>query len=136
MSIPSQKEITLGFRATTTKSIALDFDGVVHSYRNGWEGITSIRDRPVEGAREAISMLRYKGYKILIYSTRCSTPQGKQAIRDWLKKNHIKVDGLSTEKPSCMCYVDDRAIKFNGDWKKTINDIMTFKNYIEEGRAK
>ncbi len=127
-----KNQVGLGFKVD--KTIALDFDGVIHAYRNGWEGITAIRDKPVEGVREAIKILRHRGYKILVYSTRCSTPQGRQAINEWCKKWFIKVDGLSVEKPSCVCYVDDRAIKFNGDWKKTINDIVTFKNYIEEER--
>ncbi len=125
-------QVALGFRKD--KTIALDFDGVIHAYRNGWEGITAIRDKPVDGAREAIKILRYKGYKVLVYSTRCSTHQGRQAIKEWCKKWFIKIDGLSVEKPSSICYVDDRAVKFDGDWKKTINDIITFKNYIEEER--
>ena len=125
-------QVALGFKVN--KTIALDFDGVIHGYRNDWEGITAINDRPVEGAREAIKLLRHKGYQILVYSTRCSTQRGRQAISEWCKKWFIKIDGLSIEKPPCLCYVDDRAIKFNGDWKKTINDIVTFKNYIEEKR--
>ena len=107
---------------------------MIHCYRNGWEGITARNDRPVEGVREAIKLLRFKGYQILVYSTRCSTQRGRQAIGEWCKKWFIKIDGLSVEKPISLCYVDDRAIKFNGDWKKTINDIITFKNYIDEKR--
>ena len=84
-----KNQVGLGFKVD--KTIALDFDGVIHAYRNGWEGITAIRDKPVEGVREAIKILRHRGYKILVYSTRCSTPQGRQAINEWCKKWFIKV---------------------------------------------
>jgi len=61
---------------------------------------------------------------------------GRKALHKWLKKWKIKVDGIATEKPPCICYVDDRAVLFEGDWKKTINDILTFKSYIERNKEK
>jgi len=122
--------IALGF--TKNASIGLDFDGVIHGYKNGWQGISNIKDKPVKGVKSAIILLRSKGYKILIYSTRCVKQEGRKAISDYLKKWEITVDGISKEKPACMCYVDDRSIQFNGDWPKTIKDIVGFENYIDK----
>ncbi len=118
------------------KTIALDFDGVIHSYTSGWQGISVIRDKPVNGAERQINLLRMSGYKVIVYSTRCATSQGRKAMKIWLKRWGIKVDGIVTEKPICLCYVDDRAILFDGNWRQTFNDIITFKNYIEREEEK
>ncbi len=117
-------------------TVALDFDGVIHAYISGWQGMTVIPDKPVIGVKQALEILKLEGYKVIIYSTRGSTPQGRKAMQKWLKKWRIKVDGIVTEKPPCVCYVDDRAILFNGNWDKTINDILNFENYIERDKEK
>ena len=118
-------------------AVGLDFDGVVHSYKSGWKGEFIISDPPVKGVKWAIDQLRrVAGYKVIIWSTRCKTSLGKAAIEKWLAKWEIKVDDVVSYKPVCFCYVDDRAITFNGDWTKTITDIMTFRNYIERKEKK
>jgi len=109
---------------------------VIHSYTSGWRGSAIIPDKPVKGVERAIALLRSMGYKIIIYSTRCATPQGRKTMKAYLKRWNIKVDGIATEKPGCFCYVDDRAITFSGDWDKTINDITTFRSYIEYNKEK
>jgi hypothetical protein len=35
------------------RTVCLDFDGVVHSYRSGWRGATVIPDPPIHGTAEA-----------------------------------------------------------------------------------
>lgn len=117
-------------------TVALDFDGVIHSYTSGWQGITVIPDKPVKGVAWAIELLRSNGYKVVLYSTRCAIQKGRQAIKNYLRKWNIKVDEIVVEKPVCICYVDDRAILFNGNWEQTFNDIITFENYIERSKEK
>ena len=118
-------------------AVGLDFDGVVHSYKSGWKGADIIPDPPVKEVKWAIDQLRrVAGYKVIIWSTRCKTRRGRKAIEKWLAKWGIKVDGIVSYKPVCSCYVDDRAITFNGDWTKTYLDILTFKSYIERKEKK
>jgi len=113
-------------------AVGLDFDGVIHSYTSGWQGEDIISDPPVKGVKWAIGQLRRTaGYKVIVWSTRCKTKHGREAIRKWLIKWEIEVDDIVLYKPVCSCYVDDRAVTFNGDWAQTIIDIMSFRNYIE-----
>jgi len=111
--------------------IALDFDGVIHSYISGWKGVDCIPDPPVPYAEEAINILRDKGYEVVVWSTRCSEPDGICAIRNWLKEWHITVDKVVMTKPPCVWYIDDRAITFKGDWRQTLVDILKFRSYLD-----
>lgn len=108
------------------RTICLDFDGVLHSYRSGWRGAETIPDPPIHGTREAIARLR-KLYRVVVYSARCRTEPGRLAIENWLRKHDIQVDELCEHKPPAMVYVDDRAIRFRGDWEQTFTDIQQFR---------
>ena len=112
------------------KTIAFDFDGVIHRYSKGWQD-GDIYDEPVEGIGIVIDQLRLAGYQVVIYSTRCATEEGIVAMTDWLNEYNIKVDGFYTEKPPAIIYVDDRAINFNGNCEKLIKDIQNFKPWTE-----
>jgi len=94
--------------------VALDFDGVIHSYEQGWTGVTP-EDPPTEGAREAIAALR-EDYQVVVFSTRCSSDAGLEEIRVWLERWEIEVDGIRREKPAAVLVVDDRAFRFGGEW--------------------
>lgn len=108
------------------RTVCLDFDGVVHSYRSGWRGALVIPDPPIHGTEEAIARLRQQ-YRVVIYSARCRTEEGRQAIEAWLRKHGIEVDEVCEHKPPALVYVDDRAIPFRGDWDQVISDIRQFR---------
>ena len=108
------------------KTVCLDFDGVIHSYRSGWQGETTIPDPPIHGVRDAIRQLRRR-YRVVVNSARGATEEGCEAIRRWLEKHDIEVDEVCREKPPAFVYVDDRAIPFTGDWEQAIADINDFR---------
>lgn len=95
------------------KTVVFDFDGVIHRYSTGWIRDTVIPDPPVPGIREAIAGIR-KNYRVVVVSTRCATEEGRAAIESWLYKYDIEVDDIKKEKPPAICYIDDRAICFDG----------------------
>jgi hypothetical protein len=115
----------LGIRVTR-RTICLDFDGVVHSYRSGWRGAEIIPDPPIHGTREAIARLR-QHYTVVIYSTRCRTAEGRRAIEAWLRQHDIEVDEVCEHKPPALVYVDDRAIPFRGNWDQVAHEIRQFR---------
>ena len=105
------------------RTICFDFDGVIHSYASGWKGASVIPDKPVNGIRELIAELREKGIRIVVVSSRCNSPGGKEATESWLNENGITVDEVTNERPDCIANIDDRGIPFT---ENLYHDIVTF----------
>ncbi len=108
-------------------TVCFDFDGVINSHKSGFLGVTCIPDPPVEGISEAINELRDSGYFVVVQSTRCSTPAGEKAVRDYLSENGIVVDDVKSTKPPALCYIDDRAVCFKGDASTLLEQVRNFK---------
>ena len=112
-------------------TVAIDFDGVIHSYTSGWQGADKCPDPLVEGIDEVIKDLR-KDYKVIIVSSRAETVEGRLAIRNYLKKYNIEVDGIDCRKPPAIVYIDDRAICFNGDTTNLAEQVRNFKPWTKK----
>lgn len=112
------------------KAVVFDFDGVIHSYSSGWKGDTVIPDPPVPGIKEAIADIM-EDYLVVVVSTRCATEEGKAAIEEWLHKYGIEVDEVTKEKPPAICYIDDRAICFDGRPELLRSKIEAFKPWYQ-----
>lgn len=124
--------------------ICVDFDGVIHSYKSGWQGVAVIPDEPVPGAIEwlmahlpvpdAFGMApEYKGPEVQIYSSRSKSWFGRRAMKKWLIKHGLHpayiYDGIlkfPVKKPAAFLTIDDRAICFNGTFP-TAKEMMSFK---------
>ena len=115
-------------------TIAIDFDGVIHSYSRGWQG-GEIYDLPVEGTREALTELRAKGWKIYIFSTRTNKiyhkndhPPQEERMKTYLEEHGIPYDKIwSFGKPMADIYLDDRALNFRGKWDDSLQEIEQFQ---------
>jgi ribonucleotide monophosphatase NagD (HAD superfamily) len=107
------------------KTVAVDFDGVIHSYTSGWKG-EAPTDQPTPGAREFLRDLDRAGAKVVIFSTRASTPYGLTSMTEWLKENrmHQYVHHITDGKPMAVAYVDDRAVEFRGNWGSAMKDVL------------
>lgn len=108
------------------KVVALDFDGVIHKYTSKWVAEDIIPDGPVDGIKEFIDDLKKK-YRVVIYSTRAKTEKGRKAIEKWLEENGISIDAIYYEKPMAFVYIDDRAIRFDGNVTGLREQIDNFK---------
>lgn len=118
-------------------TLALDFDGVVHSYITPWKGATVIPDPPVEGAI-AFMLAALTTFDVCIYSTRSNELGGIAAMKSYLHHHagqawYESPDGpglesvkFPTQKPPAWVSIDDRALTFTGVWP-TIEDILAFK---------
>lgn len=109
------------------KTVAFDFDGVIHSYTSGWQGADVVSDPPVPGIKESIEALRAAGYEVAVVSSRANTEEGCAAINNFLKEHEIIVDMVTDKKPPALVYVDDRAICFDGNAKSLVEKIINFK---------
>lgn len=108
--------------------LCLDFDGVIHSYENGWQNGLIYGD-VTPGFFEWLELARFL-FKIVIYSSRSKTNEGVKAMSLWLheKRNAwVKAGGqrhptepleieFAHEKPPAFLTIDDRAVQFNGNW--------------------
>lgn len=108
------------------KTVVFDFDGVIHSYTSGWQGVDVIPDPPVPGIKEAIAEIRAAGYTVVVVSARTGNTPGSVAVNQWLIKHGIQVDGICSYKPPAMVYIDDRAICFDGKADTLLGKIKTF----------
>lgn len=116
------------------QTVVFDFDGVIHSYKSGWKGATVIPDPPTEGIEDVLKELKQWGYTIVVSSSRCNTPESSQAVNDWmLQHNLLKyVDLITDKKPPAVCYVDDRAVNFNGHTEGLVQKITNFEPWHKE----
>lgn len=113
------------------KTICIDFDGVLSDYSSGYQGEDIFGDM-IKGADSATQILKEKGWTVIIYTTRPVT----DALKKWLEDNKISYDYINenpdqpkdSEGSKLMAdiYLDDRGMRFNGDWDWTIRDIASF----------
>ncbi len=115
------------------KRIVFDFDGVIHSYISGWQGIDNMPDPPVNGIDQLLDKLARMGWLIYIVSSRCETDEGYIAVREYLNKYNIPFSYITNVKPPASVYVDDRGLTFKGDTSDNfLNEILNFKTWQEE----
>jgi hypothetical protein len=107
------------------RTIAIDFDGVIHGYESGWTGPVP-GDPPVPGAREGIAGIRALGFQVVVFTCRALTDEGRRGIVGWLAQHGIEVDEVTAIKPHAELYVDDRAWRFEGDWSELLEDLQRF----------
>lgn len=117
--------------------LCIDFDGVVHLYRKGWQnGI--IYDDVTPGFFEWAEKAA-QHFHLVIYSSRSKTDAGVMEMGVWLTEKRRKwreaggksgPDTLSFEfaheKPPAFLQIDDRAIQFDGTWPDP-EELRAFK---------
>ena len=113
-------------------TVAVDFDGVIHAYGNGWQD-GSIYDGPVPGAFDALRKLQ-ESYAVVIHTTRDPWQVGP-----WLAEKggftYVVDPGLSLQfwneqgsllvtnrKLPAVAYIDDRGIRFTS-WDQALADL-------------
>jgi 5'(3')-deoxyribonucleotidase len=100
----------------TRYTVAVDFDGVLHSYTSPWVNAETIPDPPVPGAIEWLREIAAK-FAVVIFTTRGRTTEGQRAVRHWLHENGWDAGMNATvtaEKLAALVYIDDRAWRFEG----------------------
>jgi len=117
-----------------SNTIAVDFDGVIHSHELGFHDGT-IYGTPIEGSLEALKTLSSK-YKIVLYTAKAKADRplingktGIELVWLWLAKYNMDsyIAEVTAEKPRAICYVDDKAIRFL-NWEQSLKDITLFAN--------
>lgn len=132
--------------------LCLDFDGVIHGYHSGWQGMGVCNDPPVPGTAEFLREAHTR-FRIAIYSSRSKTLAGRRAMKRYMR-DHFDTPmdpeyaawwhadpyapDLPIEppkmiwqhiewpwfKPSAFLTIDDRALTFNGSWDIFNPDVL------------
>lgn len=114
------------------KIILVDFDGVLHSYTQGWQGADVVGDPPVPGAIAWLrSMLADERFDVQVYSSRSRQDGGIGAMVNWLVTHGMSADEVDalkwpTQKPAAFLTIDDRAICFSGTFP-ALDAVANFK---------
>jgi hypothetical protein len=124
---------------TTLGTIAIDFDGVIHSYEKGWDD-GSIYGHLVPGAKDFIFRMQAHGYAVFILSTRpahdivswmrtiCPELDFDVVPPETLFWNSTLVVGVTDRKLPALLYIDDRAVRYDGSWARTSLEVNNLLN--------
>lgn len=101
------------------KTIAIDFDGVIHKYSKGFRGLDNAYDPPMPGTEYALKELYDEGYTLKILSSR-----PKEVIYPWLKKYGLSeyITEVSNHKFPATVYIDDRGFLFE-NWGQCLTNL-------------
>ena len=128
------------------KTVAIDFDGVIHDYEGGWQGYDVISGKPVPGVIEDILRLRAAGYTVVVMTSRALDPFGASVVREWLEAHGLSVGRggldpreswdsfdifeITARKAVAMCYIDDRGVTFRPgmDLVDTVRNFTPWMN--------
>lgn len=89
-------------------TIALDFDGVIHSYEKGWSDGT-IYGTVVHGFEDWYWAAQ-PHFNMVVHTSR-ETEQ----VRKWLLEHGLEME-VYAEKPPAFLSIDDRCVRFMGNW--------------------
>jgi len=105
-------------------TVAVDFDGVLHSYTTPWAGADICPDPPVEKAIEWLNDI-VQSFDVVILTTRGGQTGGDRAVLTWLKDNGYVGPDLyvTSHKVPALLYIDDRAWRFTGTNFPTVEEI-------------
>lgn len=109
------------------KTVAMDFDGVLHAYTSPWTKATEINDGPTPGALEAVLQYLDADYEVVVYSSRANDPEGRLCIQDWLEDHGFPGLEVTSKKPAAILYIDDRGYTFTGSNFPSVDYLRSFK---------
>lgn len=109
------------------KTLLIDLDGVLNTYHGDYDEF--IISPPRSGVYEFLRELSLR-YKIIIFTAR-----DKILSQKWLKKYNLDgfVDEVTNIKsPFANIIIDDRALRFNGNYEETLKEIEGFEPFWKE----
>lgn len=110
--------------------LALDFDGTLCDYTDGWEGADVIPGLPVDGALEFVRNAQ-KHFTVEVFSSRARFDEGADAICDWLYKHGFPSLHVGSVKPPAFLTLDDRTLLFTGTWPDP-EDLYEFRPWYAD----
>lgn len=135
--------------------VAVDFDGVIHDYREGWKDGT-IYGEVVPGFFEWLTRAQ-KHVTVTIHTSRVRAPteaemsEKVRIVVDWLSARYklwlatlpeplpiedcVYVWAVTCSKPAAIASIDDRAVRFDGNWSAPELDPATLAQFKPWNKA-
>ncbi len=129
------------------QTLCVDFDGVIHSYEDGWQN-GLIYGTVVPGFFTWAERVMSR-FHLVIYSSRSAALEHRIPMHLWLEyhlQRWVASGGnrwltmerfaFSDVKPAAWLTIDDRAVCFTGDWTAPalqLEALLAFKPWNEEG---
>lgn len=111
------------------KIALVDFDGVLNDYFGEYDEIELPKIK--DGAKEFLEELSQ------IYEIEIFTVRNKIKTIYWLQKNnlaHLIKEVTNIKNPNASIIIDDRAINFDGDFKKVLNLSKNYQPYWKNNK--
>ena len=106
--------------------ILIDLDGVLNEYKGNYDEnfIPEIR----EGAREFVKELT-QNYILYLFTTR-----NENQAKKWLENNDLEeyFEDITNTKIPAYIILDDRGVRFDGDFRNAINSINNFRVWYKQ----
>lgn len=94
--------------------VCLDWDGVLVDGRSQeW----------LPGAQDAVRWLLRAKAKVLVCTCRATWPEGLEQVEAQLQEARLGRVKVSAVKPMADVYVDNKSVRFEGDWDATLQEV-------------
>lgn len=105
-------------------TVAVDCDGVLHSYTTPWSAANEIPDPPVPGAIDWLNEI-VGHFDVVVHTTRGDQEGGNEAVMAWLREHGYTGPDLlvTSKKVPALIYIDDRGWRFEGNNFPTVQQI-------------
>ncbi len=119
------------------KSIAIDFDGVIHNDYLGFHDGT-IYGEKFPGVDNALKTICAMGFEIIIFTAKAKPDRplvnnktGIELVWEWLELQELGqyIVAVTAEKPRAKVYIDDKAYRHK-NWFETMEFLISLKNEI------
>lgn len=100
----------------------IDFDHTIHDNNNIPEGRKM--GPPLPNAVWALQNLYELGHEIVIFTVRATDERSIKVVSDWLAYFKVPFTRITNIKGPADFYIDDKALRFTGDWTKTVETVV------------
>jgi predicted mannosyl-3-phosphoglycerate phosphatase (HAD superfamily) len=97
-------------------TVAVDWDNTLYTAEQGW----------LPDAKRALKVLKRRGHKVVVHSSRAQYDGGRQFIRAALREAGYPDLEVTAEKIDADVYVDDKGLRFEGDWADTLRRLRQY----------
>lgn len=106
--------------------ICVDFDGVIHDFKHPIPGRRM--GLPIIGTQSALDNLKKQGNRIIVLTIWGGDEKGQKTIADFMEYYKLPFDEITNIKPNADYYIDDKAVRFRGDWEETLEQLNYYGN--------